>query len=133
VQEIKLRKDPETKELEVTFELARPAFFLRPGARAIHEVPMALHLELRSADGEEVLNKSSHLIGKMPEQTRTVKLRVPWSAENKSPPPKALLHALLSFEEGGKFDIAFPVEFDLEKLPLATEPDGEAKQPEADK
>ncbi|MBI3463782.1 MAG: hypothetical protein HY000_12105 [Planctomycetes bacterium] len=127
VQDIKLRKDPEAKELEATFELARPAFFLRPGARPIHEVPMALHLELRSADGSELLNKSSHVIGKMPEQTRTVTLRLPWSAENKSPPAHARLHALLSFEEGGKFDIPFPVEFELEKLPLVTEPGSEPK------
>jgi len=116
VQEINLRKDPRSGELEATFDLVRPPFFLRPGARPIHEVPMALHLELRSAESGELVRESRHLIGKMPEQTRTVTLRIPWSAQNQSPPARARLHALLSFEEGGKFDIPFPVEFEPEKL-----------------
>jgi hypothetical protein len=129
IQDIQLRKDPAKGELEVKFELARPLFLLRPGARPIHEVPMALHLELRSAESDELLNQSRHVIGKMPEQTRTVVLRIPWSAESKSPPARARLHALLSFEEGGKFDLAFPVEFEPAKLGDVAAADGERGAP----
>ncbi len=115
VESIELRRDEARGELEVRLALVRPVGIpLRAGAQA---VPLAIGLGLDDPDTETTIQKRDELIGSLPDRSRTVTLRITWSAERGSPPPhQARLRVRFGTTSGALYDEPFPVLFEPRAL-----------------
>jgi len=112
VDSIRLRRDRAAGQIEATFELMRPkGFMLFPGP-PVRKIPLTIKIRLDDAETGSTIRKLDHDIGTMPDNNRTVAVRIPWSAAKDEPPPaKARLRVRLVPTERGYFDEPFPLQF----------------------
>jgi hypothetical protein len=120
VDAVRISRDASRGELVVTIDLMRPkGFMLIPGP-PVSTIPLSVKMRLDDAATGEAIQRSDHAIGPMPDNTRTVSLRVPWSATPGAAPPKqARLRVRLASTAGRLFDEPYPVELKLADLPPA--------------
>jgi hypothetical protein len=110
------RKDSKTGELEFELHLRRAKFFLNPDFR-INEIDLGIETRLEDAETEVEIYRGMAEIGKMPEETRVVKIRVPWSKEKGQAPPKRIrISQRVIRLKDIIFDVAIPTFEDLDKL-----------------
>jgi hypothetical protein len=122
VDAIRLTKDAARGELDVAVDLVRPkGFMLIPGP-PVSTIPLTVRLRLDDASTGETIQKLDQAIGPMPDNERTVSIRLPWStARDAAPPKQARLRVRLYTTAGRLFDEAYPVEFRPDELPAATQ------------
>ncbi len=122
VDAMRLSHDANRDELVVTLDLVRPkGFMLIPGP-PVSTIPLTVKMRLDDAATGEAIGRTSHDIGPMPDNTRTVSLRMPWSTTPGAGPPKqARLRVRLFTTAGRLFDEAYPLDFLPAELPVAGE------------
>lgn len=113
---MRLRQDPTKRELEVQFELRRPRFILGLPMR-LSEIPLIVQFSYVDGEGGPVY-RFDQSIGPMPEESRSVTLRMPWSKAGQPPPEKAVLRARLTSVFAGNMDLEYPIEFSPAKLDM---------------
>jgi hypothetical protein len=120
IESIRLRRDSERGEIEVTLDLVRPKGFMLIPVQPVRTIPVTLKLRLDDADADKNIQRLDKDIGPIADNERTVTLRIPWSASKDAPPPtQAAFRVRLGPTVGGVFDEAFPVTFkpaDLEPV-----------------
>ena len=118
VDALQVRQDPERKQLELALDLARPKFILGLPVR-LSEIPLIVQFRLEDADTGEVIQRFDEKIGPMPEETRSVSIRVDWSKDEAAPPARMRLKTRLTSTLGGNLDAPYPLEFEPRKLEAA--------------
>jgi hypothetical protein len=114
--ELHVRQDPDSEELELDFDLRRPKFILGLPVR-LPEIQLIVQFKLEDADSGQVIQRFDQNIGPMPQETRNVKLRVAWGRNGGPPPEKMRLKARLTSVYGGNMDVPYPIEFSPRELP----------------
>lgn len=114
--DLRVRQDPDKKQLELDFDLRRPKFILGLPVR-LPEIQLIVQFKLEDADSGEVVQRFDQNIGGMPEETRNVKLRVAWSKDDAPPPKRLRLRTRLTSVYGGSMDVPYPLEFEPQQLP----------------
>ena len=111
---MRVRQDPDQRQLEVQFELRRPKFILGLPVR-LPEIPLIVQFSYEGGRWLEIYRFDQN-IGPMPDEHRMESLRLPWSKGDAPPPEKARLRARLTSVYGGNMDIAYPLEFEPKRL-----------------
>jgi hypothetical protein len=118
--DLRVQQDAQRGELEIAFDLRRPKFILGLPVR-LSELPIIAQFFLEDAQTGEELQRFDQSIGAMPQETRSVTVRVAWSAPGAAPPERARLRARLTSAYGGNMDVPYPVEFAPRELPKVIE------------
>jgi hypothetical protein len=118
---MRVLQDPAKGELEVQFDLRRPKFLLGLPVR-LSEIPLIVQFSYETSTGDAIYRFDQN-IGPMPEESRSVSLRLPWSKGGQTPPDKAILRARLTSVYAGNMDLEYPLNFSPTRLEQAQPPE----------